>query len=342
MKILVTGGCGFLGSHVCDYFREKGDEVIAFDNLTKFELKRTGYNVEEMRMYNWRFLREKGVKLVKGDVADFEELKSAVKGCDYIVHTAAQPAMTISVEYPRLDLTSNIIGTFNVLECARKHDIPIASCSTIHVYGNKINEELREGESRYLRVPPEIDENYPTLGGALTPLHVSKRSTELYVQAFMDSYGLRAAVFRLTGLYGERQFGGEDHGWVANFTIRTIMNRPITIFGSGKQVRDILYAGDVSRAFSKFYDSNKKGVFNIGGSYQYSTSLLECLDLIEKITGVKPKINFAPVRFGDLFYFVCNISRAKKELGWKPSVPPEEGIRRLASWVSTHKHLFGG
>jgi len=244
MKVLVTGGCGFLGSHVCEYYAKKGDEVIAFDNMTKYELMRTGYATEAARNYNWNLLKGLGVKLIKGDVRDYEHLLEVAKGCDFIIHTAAQPAMTISWEDPELDFSTNVRGTFNVLKVAREYKIPIVSCATIHVYGNKINEELKEGKTRYLREPPEIDEQHPVMEGVLTPLHVSKRAAELYVQTFIDTYKLKAASFRLTGLYGPNQFGGEDHGWVANFAIRAVLGKPINIYGSGKQVRDILYAKD--------------------------------------------------------------------------------------------------
>ena len=138
MRVLVTGGCGFIGSHVCEYYINKGNEVIAYDNLTKAELERTGYATEVCRDHNREFLVGLGVSLVKGDVRDLGELMKSAEGCDYIVHTAAQPAMTISWESPELDFSTNVLGTFNVLEVARRMRIPVASCATIHVYGNKI------------------------------------------------------------------------------------------------------------------------------------------------------------------------------------------------------------
>ena len=150
MKVMVTGGCGFLGSHLCEFFLQKGDEVISYDNMTKHELQRTGLATEAARDYNWNYLRKLGVRMIKGDVRNFEELADQSQGCSYIIHTAAQPAMTISWEDPRLDITTNVLGTFNVLETARVHRIPIASCATIHIYGNKINETLREEKKRYI------------------------------------------------------------------------------------------------------------------------------------------------------------------------------------------------
>lgn len=340
MKVLVTGGCGFIGSHVCEYYAKKGDEVISYDNMTKRELLRTGYIAEKARDYNWNYLKNLGVKMVKADIRNFEELSDNTLRCDFIVHTAAQPAMTISWEDPVLDFTTNCIGTFNILEIARRLKIPVVSCATIHVYGNKINEELKEGEKRYTREPQCIDEEYPTLKGILTPLHASKGIGDIYVKTYIDTYKLEAASFRLTGLYGPRQFGGEDHGWVANFSIRATSDSPINIYGPGKQVRDILYASDVCEAFDAFYKTRKGGIYNIGGGPDTTISLLECIDIIEEILGKRPRVEFLPDRHGDLRYFICDISKARQELGWGPSVKPKEGIKKLIEWINNNKELF--
>lgn len=342
MRILVTGGCGFLGSHVCDFYVKQGDEVIAFDNLAKHELKRTGYDAEAAREYVLNFLGSLGVNIIKGDIRSKDDLLKASKDCDYIIHTAAQPAMTVSIEMPELDLMTNVVGTFNVLEVSRRYDAPAVFCSTIHVYGNKINETLKEGVTGFLREPPAIDENHPIMEGTITPLHASKRAAELYVQTFIDTYGLKAAIFRLTGLYGPRQFGGEDHGWVANFTIRTLLSKPITIFGTGKQVRDILYATDAVRAFDAFHKARKSGIYNIGGGIEHSISLTGCIRLIEEITGRKAEIEYAPKRIGDLWYFVCDVTKAKKNLNWEPIVSNNEGIRTLVKWVKENMKIFRG
>lgn len=340
-KVLVTGGCGFLGSHVCEYYRQKGAEVIAYDNMTKTELKRTGFAVDSARDHNRDYLEAIGVTIEKADVRNFEELMDHATGCDYIVHTAAQPAMTISWEDPRLDITSNVMGTFNVLDAARQLKIPVACCATIHIYGNKINETLKETEKRYIREPAGIDENHPTLEGTLTPLHASKAAGDVYVKVFIDTYKLEAASFRLTGIYGTRQFGGEDHGWVANFAIRSVMDWPLTIFGTGKQARDIIYATDICEAFDAFYRTRKPGVYNIGGGTGTVISLLECIEMLEEINGKKPHVKFEPVRHGDLSYFVCDITKAKRELGWSPKIKPREGIKKLIEWIKDNRGIFG-
>jgi len=342
MRVLVTGGCGFLGSHVCEYYIKKGAEVIAYDNMTKHELKRTGFAAEEARNHNWNYLKNIGVKMVRADIRNYEELLENASGADYIIHTAAQPAMTISWEDPRLDITTNVMGTFNVLETARQLKIPVAACATVHVYGNKINETLKEEKTRYVREPAGIDENERTLEGTLTPLHASKAAGDIYFKAYIDTYKLEAASFRLTGIYGTRQFGGEDHGWVANFAIRSIMGWPSTIYGTGKQVRDIIYATDVCAAFDSFYTKRKPGIYNIGGGTKTAISLLECFDILKDILGNKPEVTFDDERHGDLSYFICNIDKARRELGWEPRILPHEGISMLVDWIKSNINLFNG
>lgn len=340
MKVLVTGGAGFVGSHVCEYYKKAGAKVIAYDNLTKFELRRTGYSTEKARFHNVDVLKKMGIDVVKEDIRDREALESYAKKADFVIHTAAQPAMTISWEDPELDFTTNVVGSFNVLEIARKYKIPTVSCATIHIYGNKINDEVTEGKTRYIRRPAEIDETHRLVEGLLTPLHASKHTLDLYTQAYIDTYNLPLASFRLTGLYGSRQFGGEDHGWVANFAIRSMMGYPLTIFGTGKQVRDILHVSDLTRAFDSFYKKQKAGVYNIGGGSETSISLIECIHLIEKILGKKSEIKYQPSRMGDLVYFMCNTAKAKKNLGWSAKVSTEKGVRELVEWVQQNKNLF--
>jgi CDP-paratose 2-epimerase len=157
---------------------------------------------------------------------------------------------------------------------------------------------------------------------------------------YIDTYQAEAASFRLTGIYGTRQFGGEDHGWVANFAIRSVLGWPITIFGTGKQTRDIIYATDVCRAFDAFYVARKPGIYNIGGGTGTVLSLIECVDILAEITGKKPEVLFAPDRHGDLRYFVCDIRKAQGELGWVPGIVPRKGIEALVEWVKANSGCF--
>lgn len=340
MKVFVTGGCGFLGSHVCEYYVNLGAKVICYDLMSKHELLRNPYSAESARNYNLNFLKSLGVNCIKGDIRNLEALSDYATGCDYIIHTAAQPTITIGLEDPELDFSSNVIGTYNVLTLARKLHVPVASCATIHVYSNNLNANLVAGEKRYQSQPPAFDESLPTMDGNITPLHASKMTGDIYTRMFIDSYQLEAASFRLSGIYGTRQFGGEDHGWVANFAIRTFMQLPLKIFHNGKQLRDIVYATDVARAFHAFYQHRVPGVYNIGGGLGNTLSLLECIDLLQNRFAREVSVDFAGERFGDLYYFVCDISKAEKYLKWTPAISPENGIDKLVAWIQDNDDLF--
>lgn len=235
----------------------------------------------------------------------------------------------------------NALGTLNVLEAARARGIPVASCSSIHVYGTGVNDSLTEGPTRYLRQPAAIDESHPLLTGHLTPLHASKRTGEVYAEAYARTYGLKAATFRYTGIYGPRQFGGEDHGWAANFAIRLLTGRPIRIFGTGKQTRDILYASDAAQAFLDYATRPVPGTYNIGGGAANTISLLECVKALEDITGRKAEVTFEPERPGDLRYFVSDTRKAEAAFGFTSRVRPEEGLRKLTDWIRASIALFG-
>lgn len=339
-KVLITGGAGFLGTHVCSMYAGMGWEVVAYDNLTKHELARTGYSVKRVRDYVLDLLAGWGVRVTVGDVRNFDHLRRTAEGCDYIVHLAAQPAMTISAEDPTLDFTTNVIGTHNVLRVARKLGVPMVYASTIHVYGNASNAEVREENQRYVSYRAPVGRLDPVAQGSLTPLHASKLAADLYTQAFAHTYNMETAVFRLTGIYGPHQFGGEDHGWVANFAIRAVLGKPINIYGTGKQVRDILFVTDAAKAVNAFYQRRASGVYPIGGGPAAATSLLEAIDLLGGVLGKPPEFRFGPERHGDLKYFICDIANAKWNLGWKPGVLPADGIPRLVSWVVENKELF--
>lgn len=343
MKVLVTGGCGFLGSHICELFKEKGWDVEVYDNLTKFEYSRVPYfDIEKVRGYNLGLLGGLGIPTIIDDIRNFKMLYKVANGCDLIAHCAAQPAMTIAVESPQLDFEVNVQGTLNVLEVCRQRGIPMVNCSTIHVYGNGLNEHLEEKEDRFSLDRDEgIDEEASILQGTLTPLHASKRTAEIYVQSYIDTYGIKAANFRLTGIYGPRQFGGEDHGWVANFAIRTILELPIKIFGTDKQVRDILYVKDAALAFLKWHIAGcPSGTYNIGGGEACITSLRNCLNILHNITEIAQDISLEPPRQGDLYYFCCDTSKAQDAFRWGATMLPHEGIYDLVAWIQDNKEMF--
>ena len=344
MKVLVTGGAGFVGSHVVEYYAGKVDEVVVLDNLSRWEI--LGESIGDP-IFNWNYLKKYGnVKLVKGDLRKFDEVKNAAKDSNAIVHAAAQVGVGTSIADPRLDFEINSLGTFNVLEAARLNDSSVAYCSTNKVYGENVNTiPIEEKESRYAFADKKYENGVPEefLVDRTwhTPYGCSKLAGDLYVQDYASTYGLKTSVFRMSCIYGERQFGVEEHGWMAWLTLATKLNKPITIYGDGKQVRDVLYVGDLARAFGMFLNSGlKREVFNIGGGPSNTLSLLELLDLLEHIVGNKPKISFADWRPADQKVYISDITKAREKLGWSPAVSPEIGVRKLASWISDNIRIF--
>ncbi|GFO96651.1 nucleoside-diphosphate-sugar epimerase [groundwater metagenome] len=343
MKILITGGAGFVGSHAAEYFANKGNEVVCYDNLSRAELlKKESIDTT----YNWNYLKNvKNVKLIKGDIRDLEKLKDAAKGADTIIHTAAQTAVTTSVVDPKTDFEINALGTFNVLEAARANDVKaIVYCSTNKVYGNNVNAiKVIEKEKRYVfedKFRNGIPESFSTDLCEHTPYGCSKFTGDIYCQDYGHLYGLKTGIFRMSCIYGTRQFGVEDQGWVAWFTIATILGKPITIYGDGKQVRDVLYVEDLVKAYDAFLTANRSAVFNTGGGAENTMSLLELLDILKEITGKCSTINFADWRPSDQKVYISDISKAKKALKWEPMIAPQEGVRRLVDWVEKNKDIL--
>jgi len=338
MKILVTGGAGFIGSHVAEKYAKEGNEVIVFDNLSRATLLKKS---EINHTYNWDYLAKyKNIHRIKGDVRNREEVENVVSGVDVIFHTAAQTAVTTSVVNPTEDFRTNVIGVFNVLEAARRSPkIPtLIFCSTNKVYGNNVNTiEIQEKETRYCfadTFKEGIPETFSIDRCKHTPYGCSKLTGDLYMQDYAYLYGLKIGVFRMSCIYGIRQMGVEDQGWVAWFTIAAIKGKPIMIYGDGKQVRDVLYVDDLIEAYDAFIRSNvKRGVYNIGGGSQYTLSLLELLSLLEQHTGKKCKVNYSDWRPSDQKVYISNIEKIERELNWKPAIDPEEGVGRLIEWV---------
>lgn len=343
MKILITGGAGFVGSHAAEYFANKGNEVVCYDNLSRAELlKKKSIDIT----HNWNYLKSlNNVKLIKGDLRNLDELKDATKGADAIIHTAAQTAVTTSVIDPKTDFEVNALGTFNVLEAARASDVKkVVYCSTNKVYGDNVNSvNLIEEEKRYAfedKFKNGISESFPTDNCEHTPYGCSKFTGDIYCQDYGHLYGLQTGVFRMSCIYGTRQFGVEDQGWVAWFTIATILGKPITIYGDGKQVRDVLYIEDLVKAYDAFLDKNTNGIFNTGGGGGNTLSLLELLDILEELTGKRSPVSFANWRPSDQKVYISDISRAKEELKWIPKTTPKDGVSRLVGWVKRNKEIL--
>lgn len=343
VKVLITGIAGFLGTHVAEHFKSRGWEVCGIDNLTDYELKRAKFNVVKSREHNKAFLKLLNVEFKRLDcrTVSHHNISKLFGKIDFIVHCSAQPAMTIALENPVYDADDNIRSCVNMLTIAKFLNVPFVNCSSVHVYGNAGNSDLIERETRFEAKVPEINENTKILNGELTPLHVSKYATELYTNSFSEMFKMKTANFRFTGMYGERQFGGMDHGWVANFAIRNILDREITIFGTEKQVRDILYAKDAARAFECWFNAGcPKGTYNIGGGIKNSISLIECIREISLITGKRKRHKLEGKRQGDLWYFVCDYKKAERDFGWSPMWSNKEGLQKLCGWIEDNKEIL--
>lgn len=345
MKVLVTGGAGFIGSHVAERYAKEGHDVVVFDNISRSELLKRPIKHAD---YNKKYLEQfRNVKFIKGDVRNEKEIIVAAKDADVIFHAAAQTAVTVSVADPRPDFEANIQGTFNVLEAARKSgkNPSIIYCSTNKVFGSNVNKiRVLEKPKKYEFEPSfkgGVPESFSIDLCEHTPYGVSKLAGDLYAQDYAHVYGLKTGVFRMSCIYGTRQFGVEDQGWVAWFAIATLLGKPITIYGNGKQVRDVLYVADLVDLFDRFLKSSlKHAVFTAGGGPKNTLSLLQLLDLLEKLTGKRSKMSYSDWRLSDQKVFVADISSAKKALGWEPRVSPEEGVKKLIEFVQSNKMLF--
>jgi CDP-paratose 2-epimerase len=345
-RVLVTGGAGFVGSHVVEYYAERGASVTVLDDRSRVETLADADDSRDTAAHNWRHLRDAypSVDLRRGDVRDFDAVAAAVEGHDAVVHTAGQVAVTASLADPRTDFEVNAGGTFNVLEAARRADSDpaVVFASTNKVYGDNVNDiPVREEDTRYRFDDPAYEDGVPeTLSiddCEHTPYGTSKLAGDLYVQDYAHRGAVDAAAFRMSCIYGPRQFGNEDQGWVAHFALSALRDEPLTIFGDGKQVRDVLYVDDLVRAYDAFLSDpdGKPAVFNVGGGPANTTSLREFLDALERQTGRTPDVTYDDWREGDQKVYVSDVSRARAELDWEPRVGFEEGLGRYLDWYES-------
>ncbi|MBU1627006.1 GDP-mannose 4,6-dehydratase [bacterium] len=340
-RILITGGAGFVGSHAAEFYARKGWEVVVYDNLSRDKLLKRNINGKD---FNWNYLKQfSNVTLIKNDILDYKELLRAMEGVDAVIHAAAQTAVTVSVTDPVPDFQTNAIGTFNVLEAARntKSRPVVIYCSTNKVYGENVNHTgTIETESRYEfsdGFKNGIPENLSIDHCEHTPYGCSKLTGDLYTQDYAHLYGMRTGVFRMSCIYGSRQFGVEDQGWIAWFVIATFKDEPIRIDGDGKQVRDVLYVEDLIEAFDKFIHSNiQHCVINIGGGKDNSIPILHVLKQLYEYTGKRSEISFHDWRPSDQKIYISDISKAENLLGWKPCINVNEGIKKLTTWVQNN------
>jgi CDP-paratose 2-epimerase len=334
MKILITGGAGFIGTHLAKHFSDRGDRIAVFDNLS-----RRGSEL------NLRWLQERipDLEFFRGDVRDAEAVARAAQGREAIFHLAAQVAVTKSVTNPREDFEINAIGTFNALEAARaaKTNPLFIYTSTNKVYGGMEQAKVVEDADRYrlADLPQGVAEDWPL--DFHSPYGCSKGSGDQYVRDYARIYGLPTVVFRQSAIFGERQFGVEDQGWLAHFVISATLGRPITIYGDGKQVRDMLYVGDLARAFERAVeqiDTVRGRVFNIGGGPEFTLTVWsQAGPMLEQLCGRKLDVRYGAWRPGDQKVYVSDIRKAGRELGWKPEVGPKEGLARLWQWAQENR-----
>lgn len=346
MRVLITGGAGMVGSHAAEFYANASpkNKVVVLDNLMRSQI--FGYDKESVE-FNWNYLKKyKNIERIKGDVRNDKDVAKAVgKGVDLLIHTAGQPGVPSSVRMPLDDFSINAFGTLNVLDAVRKKNknATVIYCSTNKVYGENVDKlRLEEKQKRYtLRDVKGVSEEMCTDLTGHTPYGVSKLVGDLYVQEYSYIYKMKTAVFRMSCTYGTRQFGFEDQGWVAWFIIATLFNKPVTIYGNGKQVRDMLYVDDLVDAFNRFATgSQQRGLFNVGGGPDNTLSLLEFVDILDELTGLRPKISFSDWRPSDQKVYITDISKLAKTLNWKVQTPVREGIKRLIAWVKDNESFF--
>lgn len=329
--VLITGGAGFIGSNLADRLLSEGERVIVYDNLSR---RGSEKNLE------WLKSRHDGnLRCVLADVADFKAIRSVVSCVKFVFHLAAQVAVTTSVEDPLGDFEANIRGTLNVLEAVRSQDSPpgLIYTSTNKVYGSLDDLDLSRNGTRYEPVDSSfggIAESRPLK--FQSPYGCSKGAADQYVLDYARIYDLETAVFRMSCIYGPRQFGTEDQGWVAHFLIRSLRGEPIRIFGSGRQVRDVLYIDDLVEAFllaGRRMPLISGEAFNIGGGPRNTLSLIELVDLIEEMNGTKPGISSCERRPGDQRWYASDTGKFRAATGWSPRVGVKKGVGLLYRWL---------
>ena len=337
MRILITGGAGFIGCNAAARFKRANHDVTVVDNLS-----RVGSDA------NARWLTDElSIPVTRLDLRETEPIDAVIGRLqpDVVLHCAGQVAVTTSVTNPRRDFEDNALGTLNVLEAVRQRAAGaiVLYTSTNKVYGGMEDAGvvLRDGRYQYADLGRGCDERRPL--DFHSPYGCSKGAADQYVRDYARIYGLRTVVFRQSCIYGYRQFGVEDQGWVAWFTIRAALGAQVTIFGDGRQVRDVLFIDDLVDAFQAAIERIEVSagrVYNIGGGPQNQLSLLELVARLEALTGRKLAVSFADWRPGDQRVFVCDISKAKTELGWAPRTGSQAGIEQLFRWVDANRALF--
>jgi CDP-paratose 2-epimerase len=336
-RILVTGGAGFVGSNLTANLLTEGFDVTVFDAMLR---------AGSQENLAWLRRISNGLRVIHGDIRNFRAVKDAVTDAGVIYHLAGQVAVTSSVTNPRFDFETNALGTFNVLEAAREvgHQPIIVFASSNKVYGGMDDISVVEGHSRYsfTELPSGISEAQPL--DFHSPYGCSKGAADQYVRDYGRIYDLPTIVFRMSCIYGPRQFGTEDQGWVAHFIISVLTKKLITIYGNGKQVRDVLFVDDLVRAFRLAVNKIDRAageVFNIGGGPSNTLSVwAEFGQLLAELIGRDISVNFDAWRPGDQSCYVSDIRKAYELLKWRPLIDKDTGIRQLWKWASSNLDLL--
>ena len=333
-RVLVTGGAGFIGTNVARRLLRSGREVVVFDNFRRSYSRQNAHDLEV------EF--EGGVRLVEADVRDARDVDAAMAGVGAIVHLAGQTAVTHSIDDPRGDFLDNCLGTVNVLEAARRSPLvpAVIFASTNKVYGDLADIAIVEEADhyRFADLPEGISEVQPLR--FVSPYACSKGAAEQYVLDYARTFELPTVVFRQSCIYGPHQLGSEDQGWLAWFLLATRARRPPTIYGDGKQVRDLLYVDDLIDAFGAALariDVAGGRAYNVGGGSRNSLSVWwQLRPLLEAAVGeALAEPEFGPWRLGDQRVFCSDNTRAAGDLGWSPTTPPTEGLARMVEWFDT-------
>ena len=337
MKLLITGGCGFLGSNLAADAMARGDELVVFDSL---------YRNGSRDNLGWLQQRAK-FRFEHGDIRNQNDITRIIQELrpDAVFHLAGQVAMTTSIANPRMDFEVNVMGTHNLLEAVRQYapQAVVVYSSTNKVYGDLEQYAYRETVTRYECVDHPKGFAESTQLDFHSPYGCSKGAADQYMLDYARIFGLNTVVFRHSSMYGGRQFATYDQGWVGWFCQKAVearngmADKPFTISGNGKQVRDVLHADDMKRLYVAAVENIEKArgqAFNIGGGIDNSLSLLELFALLEELAGVKLNYTRLPVRESDQRVFVADCSKAARILGWKPEISSREGVARMFEWVS--------
>jgi CDP-paratose 2-epimerase len=338
MRAVVTGGAGFIGTNLVSRLVADGRDVVVLDNLSR-------PGVEQNLRWIERTFGD-AVQFELGDVRDRRAVRNVVAGASEVYHLAAQVAVTTSLDAPRDDFRVNAEGTLTLLEELRRLETPpfLLFTSTNKVYGSLPDLALERRGRRWEPADPGLlstglSEERPL--DFCTPYGCSKGAADQYVLDYAKSYGLRSVVFRMSCIYGPHQHGTEDQGWVAHFALRALAELPITLYGDGAQVRDILHVDDLVEAMLDARDGGEATVgraFNLGGGPANAVSLLEVVELLSAL-GAPVEVRFEAERPGDQRYYVADVRRFTEQTGWSPAIAAEDGIERLHAWLGARDTL---